>query len=72
MSLLSHGARALLEDSDDCTVYGEGKGAVVLFGMRDTVVVHTEDAVLVCPRDRTEKLKRLIERLPDTGLEDLL
>ena len=40
--------------------------------MRDTVVVHTKDAVLVCPRDRTESLKKLIARLPEAGLEDLL
>lgn len=40
-------------------------GDVVLFGVRDLVVVRTGDVTLVMPRDRAADLKTLLERLPD-------
>jgi mannose-1-phosphate guanylyltransferase len=69
---LHGGARALLEDARDCTVYGEGPRAVVVFGARDLFVVAVGDAVLVCPKDRADGLKALVRRLPEAGLGDLL
>jgi len=69
---LHDGARAMLEQSADCVVYGEGPRTLALFGVSDLVVVAVGDAVLVCTKDRAEELKTLVGRLAENGMEDLL
>ena len=50
----------------------EGKRAVALFGVKDLVVVAVGDAVMVCPKDRASDLKKLVSRVEQDGLHDLL
>ena len=55
--------RTLLVDSAVYRV-AEGKHLVVVAGMRDVVVVHTGDATLVvCPKGRTDEVKKLVEEM---------
>ncbi len=54
---------AILVDSEDNIVYSES-GRVVLFGVREMVVVAAGDVTMVTTRDRARELKRLVERLP--------
>ena len=42
---------------------------IALVNVEDLIVVHTEDATLICHRDETERLKPLIEQLNQKGLE---
>ncbi len=53
-------------------VYGEGDRTISLFGATDLVVVAVDDAVLVCPKERAEDLKSLVEALRSAGRQDLL
>ncbi|MCH7651690.1 MAG: mannose-1-phosphate guanylyltransferase/mannose-6-phosphate isomerase [Nitrospinae bacterium] len=51
----------------DCTgtiVKADGRliGAV---GLKDMIVVDTEDALLICPKDRAQDVKQLVEQLKD-------
>ena len=39
------------------------RGLVAVVGMRDVVVVRSGDAVLVCPRSRSEEVKRIAEQV---------
>ncbi|MGE5189424.1 MAG: mannose-1-phosphate guanylyltransferase, partial [Gemmatimonadota bacterium] len=39
------------------------RGLVAVFGMQDVVVVRSGDAVLVCPRSRSEEVKRIAEEV---------
>ncbi|MBI5574892.1 MAG: mannose-1-phosphate guanylyltransferase [Deltaproteobacteria bacterium] len=39
------------------------RGVVAVTGMKDVVVVRSGDAVLVCPRDRSEDVKRIVEEV---------
>ncbi len=39
------------------------RGLVAVAGMEDVVVVRSGDAVLVCPRNRSEEVKRIAERV---------
>jgi mannose-1-phosphate guanylyltransferase len=48
------------------------KRLIATIGVENLVVVETDDAVLVCSRDETEKVKDLVERLGKEGFEDLL
>jgi len=49
-------------DSRRCILSGNG-GVVATIGVDDLIVVSTGDAVLVCPRDRTQELRRVVEEL---------
>lgn len=72
VQVLANGARAWLQDASDCVVYGEGRRLVTLFGVQGLVAVAVDDAVLVCPKERADDLKQVIEQLRRAGLEDTL
>jgi mannose-1-phosphate guanylyltransferase len=54
-------------DTRDCIVVG-GKRVIGTIGVKDLVVVETEDAVLVCDRGSTERLKEIVDRLESRKL----
>jgi mannose-1-phosphate guanylyltransferase len=58
-------------DSSDCLIYG-GKQVIATLGIHGLVVIATDDAVLVMSRERAEEVKRLVERIEEEGLSDLL
>ncbi len=70
--LLSGGAAQIALQSRDNVVYAEGKRTVTLFGVHDLVVVAVGDAVLVCPKNRADDLKLLVEHVRAAGRDDLL
>jgi mannose-1-phosphate guanylyltransferase/mannose-6-phosphate isomerase len=72
VTVVAGGTRAVLEDTAGSVVYGEGERTLVLFGARDLVLVAVDDVVLVCPKDRADELKQLVQRLRERGLEHLL
>lgn len=51
-------------ESRDSYLYSDGLPVAVL-GLEGITVVATEDAVLVCPRDRSQDLARLVDRLAE-------
>jgi mannose-1-phosphate guanylyltransferase/mannose-6-phosphate isomerase len=51
----------------DCTgtlVRGNGR-LIAAVGLKDMIVVDTEDALLICPKDRAQDVKQLVEQLKD-------
>ena len=52
----------LLIDCRDSVVYG-GSRLVAVLGARDLIVVETPDAVLVCPRERAQEVRRVVAAL---------
>jgi mannose-1-phosphate guanylyltransferase len=61
----------VLIDAHRNIVHAEGR-LVALVGVEDLVVVATPDAVLVCPRDRAQDVRKVVDRLKEQGEEDLL
>ena len=55
--------RAAAHASHDCVVWAEDD-AVVLYGVRDLVVVRANGRILVMPRDRAPLMKALLDALP--------
>jgi len=49
-------------DAQDCVVHSEQR-LTALVGVKDMVVVSTQDAVLVIPRERAQEVKELVARL---------
>jgi mannose-1-phosphate guanylyltransferase len=58
-------------DAGGCLVYGGGR-SVALVGVWDTIVVTTDDAVLVCARERAQDVKKVVEELERRGLTKYL
>lgn len=52
--------KAMAVECSNCMVRSKGKHLVV-FGMRDLVVVEGDDTIMICPRDRSQDVKRLVE-----------
>ncbi len=50
----------------------KGKKAVALVGVSDLVVVDTEDAILVMPRDRAQDVRAVVDALKAQGRSELL
>ncbi len=56
----------LLEAATNCYARSDGMLTAVV-GLKDTIVVTTEDAVLVMHRDRAQDVKKIVERLRASG-----
>ncbi len=56
----------MLVGSDNCYARSDGMLTAVV-GVKDTIVVTTEDAVLVMHRDRAQDVKKVVERLRADG-----
>ena len=59
-------------DSSDNIVWNETDQAIALVGMEGHVVVNTDDALLVCPQERAQDVRRLVDELRRRRRGDLL
>ncbi|WP_433374976.1 mannose-1-phosphate guanylyltransferase [Actinoplanes sp. CA-142083] len=57
----------LLRETEGLVVVPTTGRLVAAMGVRDLVIVDTPDAVLVCPRDRAQEVKQLVDQLRDAG-----
>jgi mannose-1-phosphate guanylyltransferase len=49
-------------DSQNCILYGD-KRLIAAVGVKDLIVVETEDVILVCQKDRDQDIKQLLKSL---------
>lgn len=59
----------LLHDTARSVLVPHSGRLIAALGMRDVIIVDTPDVVLVCPRDRTQDVKKLVDRLKEQGEE---
>ncbi len=64
--------RVALEECSDCTVFASGDRVVAVLGLEDLVVIDTPDALLVCPRNRVDEVKKLTGVIASHQWEDVL
>ena len=62
---------AITIDAGGCFVRAPKEKLVALIGVRDLVVVDTEDALLVVPRERAQDVKAIVEILKERDDERL-
>jgi mannose-1-phosphate guanylyltransferase len=60
-------ADVLLSESTDCIIVPQSGRLVAALGLHDVIIVDTPDAVLVCPRDRAQEVKKLVDELKERG-----
>jgi mannose-1-phosphate guanylyltransferase len=58
-------------DTARTLVRSEGR-LVVTIGLEDMIVVDTDDALLICPRERAQDVKAVVDRLKRDGQDELL
>lgn len=61
----------LIMDSHDCVARSEGR-LIALLGVEDLVVIDSGDALLVCPRNRVQDVKMIVEELKRRGRVELI
>lgn len=57
-------------DTKNSVIYSDG-ALISTIGIKNMLVASTGDAVLVCPRDRVQEIKNLVDRLKANGFEAL-
>jgi mannose-1-phosphate guanylyltransferase len=58
-------------DCQDTYVHSSHR-LIAALGLRGMVIIETEDAVLVCPKERAQEVKRIVEKLKRDGREQYL
>jgi len=59
-------------DSKDILVYGVSPQLVATCGVKDLIVVVTDDIILICSKNRAQDVKKLVERIEKEGKKKLL
>lgn len=62
---------AVAVESSNCIIKSAGR-CVTLLGCKDMVVVDSGDAILICPRERTQDVKKVVEELKGRGRKELI
>jgi mannose-1-phosphate guanylyltransferase len=54
-------------DTCGCIIYGGEKKLIATVGIDDLVIIDTEDALLICPKGRSQEVKKVVEELKERG-----
>jgi mannose-1-phosphate guanylyltransferase len=57
----------LLSEVSGCVVVPQSGRLIAALGLHDVIIVDTPDAVMICPRDRAQQVKRLVDELKERG-----
>jgi mannose-1-phosphate guanylyltransferase len=58
-------------DTTGCFIHSPNK-LVATIGLNDLVVIETDDVLLICPKERDQDVRKLVELLEREGRHDLL
>ena len=61
----------VLIDSRNCMIHSPNK-LVAAVGLENMVVIETEDAILICPKARSQDVRLVVERLKQMGKKEYL
>jgi len=64
--------RVVHQQTENCLLFSHSKKVLAAVGLKDMVVVDTEDALLVCPKSQAQDVKKLIEKMEDEGFNSYL
>jgi mannose-1-phosphate guanylyltransferase len=62
----------VLLETADTYVYAATGRLVAAVGLEGFVVVDTPDALLICPKDRAQAVRDVVEQLKEEGLQEYL
>ncbi len=53
-------------DTRNCFVYSPDR-LVATIGLENLVIINTKDAILICPKDRSQDVKKIVDKLKERG-----
>jgi len=59
-------------DTKDSLVYGDSKKLIATIGLENMIIVDTQDALLICPKDRASEVKNIVTLIEEKGLKKYL
>lgn len=59
-------------DSKNNLVYSYSNKLIATIGLKNMIIIETNDAVLICPKDRAQDVKKLVAKLKKQGLNKYL
>ncbi len=59
-------------ESEGNLVYSFSGKLVATCGINDMIIIETEDSILVCPRDRAQDVKKIVQMLEEKNLNEYL
>lgn len=62
----------LLIDSSKCVVQTHAKRMIAGIGLENLIVIDAGDALLICPQDRVQDVRKVVEELKRRGRTDLI
>ena len=57
-------------DTESTVVYGNGDKLIATIGIKDLVIVDTDDALLICDRSRAQDVKKIVKKLEETSASE--
>lgn len=62
----------ILENTSDTLMFNYSKKLCLGIDLKETIVINTDDVLLICSKNSVPKIKKLVEKLKNTGYEDLV
>lgn len=59
-------------DTQSSLIYGPKKKLIATIGLKNLVIIDTEDALLICQKGRSQDVKKIVEELSKTGKTKVL
>ena len=59
-------------DTNNCLIVGAEGKVVATVGVEDLIIVDTDDALLICRKDRAQDVKKIVDLLKELGHEEYL
>lgn len=59
-------------DTRNSLIVGPENKVIATIGIEDMIIIDTDGALLVCPKDRAQDVKKIVDALKSLGMEDYL
>ena len=69
-SNITKGDVLLIDSADNLVI--SSKKLIAGIGLEKMIIVDTEDALLVCPKNQSQNIKKIVQKLTEEGREELL
>ncbi|MCR4279838.1 MAG: sugar phosphate nucleotidyltransferase [Candidatus Komeilibacteria bacterium] len=69
---ITRGKRIVIDQSENNLIYNHSDRVLGVIGLKDSVIINTADATLICAVDKAQDIKKLLKKFKDQGLEEWL
>ncbi|NQU77690.1 mannose-1-phosphate guanylyltransferase [Candidatus Falkowbacteria bacterium] len=59
-------------DTKNCLIFGQENKKIATIGLSDLAIIDTPDTLLICPKEKSQDVKKIVEKLKDEGEDKYL